>query len=153
MPYDITVQRLPATTIASVRDHVGLEEIGTALEAGFGRIFGALTNSGHAPSGAPLVIYHEMGADGPGEIEIAIPCTDVSMLGDGVEVRTLDDVDAAVTVHHGPYDELGATYHALTSWMEEHGHEAAGPPREIYITDPGETPQEELQTRIEWPIR
>lgn len=153
MSYDITVQTLPATTIASVREHTSLEEIGTALEAGFGRVFGALAQRGQSPAGAPLVIYHEMSADDPGEIEIAIPCAGRDDLDQGVAVRTLDEVDAAVTIHHGPYVQIAPAYHALTTWMAEHGHEAAGPPREVYITDPEQVPEDKLQTRIEWPIR
>lgn len=153
MPYDITVQTLPATAIASIRERTSIEEISSALETGFGRVFGALAERGQTPTGAPLVIYHEMSADEPGEIEIGLPCAGELDLGEGVEVRSLDEVDAAVTVHHGPYDELAPAYHALTNWMAEHGHEAAGPPREVYVTDPGETPDDELQTRIEWPIR
>lgn len=58
----------------------------------------------------------------------------------------------ASTVHRGPYDELASAYHTLTGRIAEHGHQAAGPPRELYLNDPGEVPPEELLTEVQWPI-
>lgn len=155
MPYDIHVETVPARTVASVRDHARLASISSALESGFGRVFGALAAQGHDPVGPPLVVYHEMAGDEAADVdvEIAIPCPSDAHAADGVQVRELGSGAAAVTTHHGPYDQLAPAYHALTSWIAEHGHEAAGPPREIYVSDPGETPADELETRIEWPIR
>lgn len=38
--------------------------------------------------------------------------------------------------------------------IQEHGHEIAGPSREIYLTDPSETPDPaDYLTEIQFPIR
>ena len=56
------------------------------------------------------------------------------------------------TVHRGPYEEIAAAHHTVTGWISEHGHEMAGPPREIYLNDPQTVAPEELLTRVEFPI-
>jgi effector-binding domain-containing protein len=59
----------------------------------------------------------------------------------------------ASTVHYGPYEEIAPAYHTLTGWISEHGHEIAGPPREIYLNDPHMVATEEIATQVEFPIR
>lgn len=59
----------------------------------------------------------------------------------------------ATTVHHGPYGEIAPAYHILTGWIQDHGHEMAGPPREIYLNDPAEVGEAEQLTRVDWPIK
>lgn len=152
MPYRITLETMPARPIASVRVHTDMDRIQADLERGFGRVFGTMGAQGHPPAGAPLVIYHELAVDEPGEIEIAVPCPPEVEEADGVGRHDLPAGDVAATVHTGPYDQIAPAYHAIQSWIAEHGHEVAGPPREIYLSDPGDTPEDQLQTRVEWPI-
>jgi effector-binding domain-containing protein len=59
----------------------------------------------------------------------------------------------AWTTHQGPYDEIGPAYHTVSGWIQGRGHEIAGPPREIYLTDPSETDDpDEYLTEIQFPI-
>lgn len=52
------------------------------------------------------------------------------------------------------YDEVGPAYHAVTGWIQEHGHEVAAPPREVYLTDPQETSDPaDFLTEVQFPIR
>ena len=60
----------------------------------------------------------------------------------------------ATVTHMGPYEQLGQTWSALMKWMEEEGLQAAGAPWEVYVTDPGEEPdQSKWRTDIFFPIR
>ena len=59
----------------------------------------------------------------------------------------------ATTVHRGPYDEEGPAYQTVDAWVQEHGHASAGPAREVYLTDPDETPDPaDYLTEIQFPI-
>src|SRR5215213_6409744 len=60
---------------------------------------------------------------------------------------------AAVTVHRGPYAEIGPAYHTVSGWVADHGHELAGGPREVYLNDPREVAEADLLTEVQWPIR
>ncbi len=73
---------------------------------------------------------------------------------DDVGIEELRGCAMASTMHRGPYDAVGAAYEALREWIRDNAMVVDGPPREIYLTDPGETPDPaDLVTEIEFPIR
>ena len=150
MPYQVKVEQVEPREVASVRTTVTLKTVGSAIGEGFGSLMGRLSQSGAAPTGAPLVVYHDViDEETDGDIEICLP---VSGPHQGLETSTIDGGPAAVTTHKGPYSEVGQAYHTLSSWVSEHGHEFAGPPREIYLNDPTEVDEADILTRVEWPI-
>ncbi len=86
-----------------------------------------------------------------GDIEICVPVASIIAGNSDVYGRELEGGPMATTVHRGPYEEIAPAYHTLTGWISEHGHEIAGPPREIYLNDPRTVPPEELLTRVGFP--
>jgi len=71
----------------------------------------------------------------------------------GLGVKRVEGVEVASTMHKGPYDKIGAIYGALAGWIAENGYEIAGPPEEVYLSDPDKTPAEELLTEVHFPVR
>lgn len=55
---------------------------------------------------------------------------------------------AVRVVHRGPYERMGPTYEKLAAWMAAHGLDEGDVSWEQYISDPGETPTEQLVTHI-----
>lgn len=154
MPYTITVRHVPDQLVASVRHHTTLQDVGDLYGQAFSRIVEAMGRAGQAPAGAPLVIFHDVIDESTdGEIEFAVPAAGEVAETDGVSTRTLGGGSVARTVHRGPYEEITPAYHAVAAWAQEHGHEFAGPPREIYLSDPADVLPEELLTEVQWPIR
>ncbi|HEY2238527.1 MAG TPA: GyrI-like domain-containing protein [Streptosporangiaceae bacterium] len=49
-----------------------------------------------------------------------------------VVASTLPAGTAAMTVHHGPFGEVGAAHHAVRRWCAAHGHQPRGVRWEIY---------------------
>jgi effector-binding domain-containing protein len=48
---------------------------------------------------------------------------------------------------------LHNAYLLLQSFVESSGRQPAGPPREIYLTDPAEEPDEtKWRTEVQWPL-
>ncbi len=152
MPYDIQVIEAPPQVVAATRIHTTLHRIGEDIGKGFGTLMQVMGREGVAGSGPPLIVYHDViDEDTAGDIEICVPVAgDIS--GDDVYTRELEGGTVASAVHRGPYAEIGPAYHTLTGWISEHGHEIAGPPREIYLNDPQTVPPEEILTRVEFPI-
>ena len=153
MPYDVQITEPAPQLVAATKVHTSLSRIGGDIGAGFGALMMALVNEGVAPSGAPLIVYHDViDEETDGDLEICVP-VGVAVCGDGdVYSRELEGGTMATTVHHGPYQQIAAAYHTLTGWISEHGHDAAGPPRETYLNDPQTVPPEDLLTRVEFPI-
>ncbi len=153
MPYDVQIEEQTPRLVAATKITTSLSQIGDDIGRGFGALMQAMSSAAIAPSGAPMIIYHTViDEQTDGELEICVP-VDVAITGDSeVYSRELEGGPMVTTVHHGPYQEIAPAYHTLTGWISEHGHEIAGPPREIYLNDPQIVAPEELLTRVEFPI-
>ena len=154
MPYQIEVKEVPAQHVAVVRKHASMTTIGQDISSGFAAIGEATGRAGVPLAGPPfLIMFEVVDEESEGDIEIAFP---VSMpFGGGGEVvgREEPAMTVASTTHRGAYDEIGPAYSTLTGWIQEHGHEIVGPPREIDLTDPSETPDPaDYVTEIQFPI-
>lgn len=153
MPYEVEVAEAKPQFVAATRLHTNLGRIGNDIQAGFGSLMRAMGQAGAAPAGAPLIVYHDViDEDTDGDIELCVPVAPGFAGDDQVHGRELEGGTVAATVHRGPYPEIGPAYHTLTGWVAEHGHEMAGPPREIYLNDPQMVAPEDLLTRVEFPI-
>ena len=154
MPYDVDIKHVPDQQVASVRVRTTLATIGAAIGDGFAVLMGALTDAATQPTGAPFVIYHDV-IDGQteGDIEICIPVSaGTAASHPEVEVRAISGCTVAATTHRGPYDEISPAYDTVTRWIQDHGHQVAGPPRELYLNDPQDVLPEEVLTKVQFPI-
>ena len=146
------MKELPTQHVVAVKRYTSLARIGEDIQAGFGQIWGAIGPRGIVPAGAPfLVMYDVIDEETEGDVEVCVPVAEPFEGHDGVYGREVEAVTAATTMHHGPYDELGPAYHTLTGWVQEHGHEIAGPPREVYLTASGDAGSSRLPHRDRLP--
>lgn len=124
--------------------------IAQAMGQGFQQIMGFAGQNGITPTGMPMSIYHAMPADGKMTFQCAIPVTaeDAARARAPVEAASLPAGEAMVTTHVGPYSTLNQTHGALWEHMKTEGIEPAMPVWEIYMDDPGTTPEAKLRTRI-----
>ena len=155
MPYDVKVKTVPATHVAAIRRHTSAATIGPDIQEAFGAIGQTIGTAGVPIIGPPyLVMFDVIDDETDGDVELAFPVA--SAFEGAGDVRSVDvpEMTVAWTLHQGPYDEIGPAYHTVSGWIQEHGHEVAGPPREIYLTDPSETTDPaEYETEVQFPIR
>lgn len=153
MPYDVTTKTLDPVTIVGIRGHMAADAIKGFMHQAMGRLVATIQGSEAEMAGAPMALYYDViDEEQSGELEIAIPIDrEIEPGDDDVVCRTLDPVTAATTLHHGDYSELGTAYHVVSGWIAEHGHTPLLPAREIYVTDPSQTPMEDWVTEVQWP--
>jgi effector-binding domain-containing protein len=152
MPYEVVVKEEPELLVASVTRYASLATIGKEIEEGFGALMGAVGPIGYG-RGMPGVVYHDVVDEWTdGTIELFMPVAAPFDAPEGIEVKTQPATTVASTIHRGPYAECAPAYHTLTGWIQEHGHEIAGPPRELYLNDPREVGEDEALTEIQFPI-
>lgn len=152
---EIQVKELTPQLVFGWRGKVRISEMPAKMGELYGRIFPYLMSQQAGFAGPPLTIYYEMPqGDEPLEIEVAVPVTgDVSPL-DGLATHTLAGGEAAVTIFKGPYERIGEAYDELMGWVDRHGYEVSGPPREAYLNGPDEVKDlSELQTEVVFPVR
>ncbi len=153
MPYQVEVREEPAIEMVATRRHTSLATIGRDIGVGFGSLMGALGPRGIQPAGAPFIVYHDViDQEHDGDIEICVPVPHHVDLEGEVYGAELPAGPVASTVHRGPYEQIAPAYHTLTGWITDHGHQMAGPPREVYLNDPQTVAPDELLTRVDWPI-
>jgi AraC family transcriptional regulator len=155
MAAQVKVERREASRVVAKRTLVTLADIGQVISSGFQDVYGYLATRGISPAGPPYVVYHGMpGGGAPFEIEVCAPITGAGPGPDapvGWEVREVPAGAVATLQHAGPYETLGTAYEAIGTWIPAHGFAVAGPPREIYLSEPG-TPPEQIQTIVEFPV-
>jgi effector-binding domain-containing protein len=57
------------------------------------------------------------------------------------------------SVHVGPYPDLGETYGIVEAFITAHKLEPNGRNWNVFVSDPGDTPEEELMTEIYYPVK
>jgi effector-binding domain-containing protein len=149
--HEIVIKEVPDQTALTVTKHVSMATVAQGMGEAFGAIM-AQTQAGGAQIAGPPFCYYpgEMGEEF--DVVVCMPVAPGAEAGAGVALETVPGGTFASTVHRGPYSTMGETYGALQAWMEANGRQPAGPPREVYLTDPATVPQSELLTEIGWPV-
>ena len=70
-----------------------------------------------------------------------------------VKVKKTKPQEVAFAVHDGSYQKLGAVFGKLPQWIGEIGYEVVGPSVTVCDNDPRTTPEEELVSECQFPVR
>jgi effector-binding domain-containing protein len=150
MPYEIQIKDVPDQLVASVRRLATMSTVGKEIPEAFRELAEAVGPVGFG-QGMPGVEYlGEVGPDTEWEMVVFVPVAERFEPPEEMEVAVLPGTTFASTIHRGPYEECGAAYDALRTWIAESEYEMAGPPRELYLNDPRE--EEEPLTEILFPV-
>ncbi len=161
MTYVVNRKELSAQPVFAIRRRVKVSEIGSALAEILPRVFKHAQQAGAAIAGQPFTRYLEWG---PGlvTIEAGVPVVES---GDNspdarpasgeseIVAGCLPGGPAATVTHFGVYEKLTDAHAAIQQWIEAQGLIAAGPPWEIYTTDPADYPDpQDWKTDVFWPL-
>ncbi|MDA8236833.1 MAG: GyrI-like domain-containing protein [Chloroflexi bacterium] len=152
MEHQVTIGEREATLVVTKRVSTTVAGIGGVLGRAFGEVYGSLAAGGAAPDGPPFVIYHGSPATGePFDVEICAPVARRVEPPPGWRTEELPAGTFLTLLHVGPYEALGAAYATLQAWVATHDLTVTGPPREVYLSEPG-TPPAATRTIIEFPV-
>lgn len=152
----VTVQDLPATPVLYMERRIDRDEFAAVLGELLPAVFQYVMGEGLAMAGPPYVRYMEQTAAFL-SVQAGIPLVEMPKppgQETNIEVGELPGGPTATTIHRGPYETLGDSHMVLDRWMADNGRAAAGPPWEVYLTDPGEVPDpNDWETQILWPVQ
>ena len=149
---DISKQELPPLTFMYIEINCPMSDIPTQLGQALPRVMQHAMGNGVELAGPPRVHYMDMSA---GSVTMrAGMAVGSGAVGEAeIQVEDLPAATAWVAVHEGAYDSLGSTHHAIEKQLADAGQKPAGPPREIYLTDPGQVPNPaDWRTQVAWPV-
>lgn len=152
--YPVQVRQEAAQAVLTKRLRTSFEAMKQGLGLVFAELYAAINRQGLRPVGPPFVFYHsaEFSEDDL-EYEPGIPTERLAAAPAGLSAYWLPASTVLYTLHPGSYDTIERAYQALTAWMQEHGHVAAGPPREVYLVGKGQVENPaEYRTELVWPI-
>lgn len=154
---ELSVVEMEPVLIASTRGrcpHV-MEEIGPALARAYSKVGAFMKRHRLEKAAMPLVVNHEWRNEYV--FEAGIPITAEPEVGPagGAEVGISRTPGGFMVkaVHVGPYGRMGTTYSKLKAYAAAYGLELSEPAWEQYVSDPGDTPEEELITHIYYPLK
>ena len=129
------------------------DEILDWYAAAMAEIDAATATAGVRPVGPPGGLYdNELFTQGSGHATMFLP-TNADVSAARVHPLELPTRELALTVHHGPHDDIDITYGALGTHLAEHALVVAGPVHEIYLVGPRDTGERPAwRTEIGWPI-
>lgn len=124
-----------------------------------GRLYGWIAQHGLRPLGMPSAVYFtppDAVAPGEPEWEVRAPLAsgspEIPVDDSDCGVKHVESALVAYTLHRGPYETIAPAYEALQSWVPVNGFRFAGPPEEVYFSDPSNTAPEDYLTEIRFPI-
>jgi DNA-binding transcriptional MerR regulator len=141
-PTRIAIRQVAAQTALSLSAGSSYEDRGRMVGKLILRLYAALGEADVAPAGPPLAQFLDSETDDENAndmvIRAAVPVTSYeSRPAPPLEVSVFPAELAAAVVHTGPYSGLLRAFQTLSAWVADHGHEAAGALREVYLVGPG----------------
>lgn len=152
MSYQCEVKEQHAQPTLVVRTRAPVQELPSVLGDAYSAIAQYLGELGEPPAGPPFVAYYNEDMQDL-DVEIGFPVTGELPGRGNIQACEMPAGRVAACLYTGPYSEIGPAYDALSQWVEENGYHAAGVAYEVYLNDSDETPPEELQTQIVFPLK
>ena len=154
---ELTVVETTALPILYVSDSGSAAESGAKLGAAYGLVMGLMQANGLKESAMPLAItrkFDEQTKFWEFDAAIAVDKPDFAPPADSpVKAGKTYAGWAIRATHTGPYEAMEPTYEKLLAFKAAAGFDDNGNSWEHYITDPGNTPPEQLKTHVYWPVR
>jgi DNA-binding transcriptional MerR regulator len=153
--YEVHLREAGPLQVASIRARCTWERLGLFVQEAIGELARSVQEQGVRFAGPAYTAYHSAeSTEEELDLEVGLPTEDPIEAVGRAAPGTLPGGLMATTLHCGPYEEIAAAYRALGEWLTEHGHETAGPPREIYLVSPERVHDPSaLRTEVAWPIR
>jgi effector-binding domain-containing protein len=155
---DIGTTEVSSTTIAYTTGDSSREpaDIAAALGAAYGRVAMFVSANGLQIDGQPIAINNYWDDRGYGfDAGLPVSGTPTRGAGPGSAVRMGETYGGHVVraVHVGPYTGLEDTYRKVEAFMTAHKLEGNGRSWDVFVSDPGNTSEEELMTEIYHPVK
>lgn len=139
--------------VAMKKEAVGCDTISDVMAEGYQKLFAYVGQQGKEIAGAPYCKYTN-GNEGftQFDLELGVPVSEPLPEQDGFYMAKTCEGKAACAMHTGAYKEIDKTYGALMEYLTANNLESTGVYYDYYISNPAETPEDELLTKVIFPV-
>jgi len=153
MSHDIALETVAPRYVAGLEFSTSIATLSADMTMATRTLLNLLADSGVAAIGPVIAVYsNKMRAERPWDCEVCVPIAEGAGGHPELMMHKLRGGLMATVMHKGSYGELRNTHARSAEWFAEHGHTYGGPPREIYLNSPGDVAEDDLLTRIEFPV-
>jgi effector-binding domain-containing protein len=129
---------VPARPVLMIKGEGKWDDAAKVLSDGIGKVTEAARKAGLAASGRPLAVFTKTDDNGF-QFQAMLPLAKApdgkTKLVEGIEIGSSPDGKALKFEHRGSYDEIDATYEAITAYLDEKGLDTKNLFIEEYLTD------------------
>ena len=143
---------MPAQHVLYIKGGASMEQIGPTLARLFPKVGEYVRAHGLTVAGAPLARYH-MRPDGTFDIEAGTSITEANSGEGDVRYARWPSQRVAHVIHKGALDGLPAAHDMFHKWIRTQGLQIVGDLWEVYLSDPGNTPADQILTELVYPVR
>lgn len=131
--YDVNFLTIPSQNyIYTTNSEVKANEIGLKIGASLMKLDAYTKNNQILVSGPPFTIWYS-----PTNFIIGMPVSgEISPKDKNIKFGQLKDCNAYVVSYYGSYSNTQPVYENMSTFILEKGKHPAGPPRELYLSDP-----------------
>jgi effector-binding domain-containing protein len=134
-----------------IRTRTDVNSLMRVIGEAYARIFAYLAELKEDPADMPFVTYHNMDMNDL-DVEIGVPVSRQLPSRADMTAGKIPKGKMVMCIFRGPYSGTEGTYNEVREWMTKNGCRPSGIVRESYYNDPVNFSEEELLTRLEFPI-
>jgi len=143
--YHVVLIEDPEQRVFSIRETIGVDQ----YHDFFARLYREAAARGLTQAGPIQMLYHDAEFN-PQRSDVE---AQMVVAQDGPDVKRKPACLCAAVQHRGPYERLQYAYDALCAWMAEHPeYRICGPAMDRYFGDPDNTPPDQLETGVLFPV-
>ena len=152
MSNKIELKEVKERPILSIRKTTSVENLKNELGLAYQALFQYLGELGEPPADAPFAGYFNMDMQAL-DVEMGVPVTK-ALPGKGeIKAGSIPAGKQVQCVFKGSYAQLEPVYAEINQWMNENGCVPTGEVYEFYLKSPADVPEDELETRIVFPVK
>lgn len=152
MNFKIELTDQPSQHVLSIRTRTSVENLPEEIGKAYNSIMQYLKEIGSEPSDVPFVAYYNLDMENL-DVEMGFPVSK-PMAGKGnIESSEIPAGKQISCMFKGPYKDMEAPYNEMMQWIKENEYTAKGVAYEFYYNSPMDVPENELLTKIVFPLK
>jgi effector-binding domain-containing protein len=144
----------PQIAAATKVTAIGMDKMVETMDAGYSKLMAYIAEQGKQIAGAPYCCYTNCNEDfSQFDMELGIPVSEAIPTKGEIYMSQSYEGKAITATHKGSYKTLEAVYMALMDYAKENALEMTGVYYDYYISNPADTPEDELLTQVVFSIK
>lgn len=152
MDYKFELKEQPAQPVLSIRRRTSVDKLPEEIGKAYSEIIKYLDEMGEKPEEAPFVAYYNLDME---DLDVSMGFPVLKQLpGKGdIKAEEIPGGKQVSYMYKGSYNGMAPVYEAMSKWVSENGHVPTGISYEYYYNSPADVPENELLTKIVFPLK